>query len=106
MSATDLAVYVAAFLVGTLAVGRVTRLVVFDSWPPVAFIRRKWDAFTNTSDWNLLLHCQYCLAPYFAAADVGWAYLADLHWSWWFVNLIFAASYTAAMVVTWDGDDG
>lgn len=90
--------WVVAFLVGTLTVARVTRLVVDDDWPPVAWARRKWDEKTNTSSWNPLPHCPFCVSPYVAAADLTWAWLTDLQGAWWFVNVLLAGAYLAAIV--------
>ena len=33
---------IAAFLVGVIATGRLTRLVVDDDWPPVVWLREKY----------------------------------------------------------------
>jgi len=32
----------------------------------------------------------------------GWAWLSDLHWTWWVINGVWAASYLAASVVAYD----
>lgn len=102
---SDLGLFAAAFLVGSLAVARLTRLFVEDHWPPVEWLRKKWDQWTHHSQWNLLLHCQYCLAPWFALADLIWAFAANLQLAWWFVNLWLAAAYVAAIVMSYDGSD-
>lgn len=97
----DLALVV-AFLVGSIAVGRVTRFIVEDDMPVIMWVRRVWDRWTSTSDWNLLLHCVFCAGIWVAAADVAFAFLTDLHWSWWAVNLWLAGAYIGSMIVPRD----
>ena len=95
-------VHVIAYLVGALAVARLTRLVVDDEWPPMEWVRRLWDRRTNRSSWNTLLHCPFCVSLYFGAAWLAWAWLSDLHWSWWVASLWLSGSYLAAMVCVRD----
>lgn len=97
--------WIIAFLVGTVAVARLTRLVVFDQYPPAAWLRSKWDSWTNTSMWNPLLHCGYCTAPWIAAPWLAWGWFTDLQAAWWLASLWLAGSYLAAIVVVHDGDD-
>lgn len=103
---------VAAFVILVLATARITRLVVFDHYPPVVWLRITWDRFTGNSPWNLLLHCAYCLAPWIAlvvgllgcwSLGIDFSALAS-NW-WWSVGTWLAASYLAAIVVAYDGDD-
>jgi hypothetical protein len=98
----DWATLVAATVVGIVAVARLTRLVVDDDWPPMVWFRRKWDRVTENSNWSVLVECPFCVAPYFAAAAIGWAVLSDLHWSWWLFHGWLAVAYLAAMVNTRD----
>ena len=107
---TDPLTYAAAALVGTLAVARGTRLVVHDSWPPMAWVRDRWIAWAgqHAPNWVLLLTCPFCFAPYAAAADLTWVLLAGLDgaswWSaaWWVANTWAAVAYVAAQVVVRD----
>jgi hypothetical protein len=92
----------AAVIVGTLGVARMTRLVVDDDYPPMAWFRRKWDAAFNRSGWVELVHCPFCTSPYLAAATIAWAVLSDLHWTWWLFHGWLAVAYVAAMVNTRD----
>ena len=92
----------AAFAVGTIAVARLTRLVVDDDFPPIVWFRKVWDRALNGSSWSTLIECPFCTAPYFAAFSIGWATLTHLHWSWWLFHGWLAVSYLAAMVNTRD----
>jgi hypothetical protein len=91
-----------AAVVGVLSVGRMSRLVVEDDWPPTAWFRNRWVDWFNTSAWSGLVLCVFCVSPYIAAAVLAWAVLSDLHWSWWAFNGWLAASYLAAIVVARD----
>jgi hypothetical protein len=104
-----------AFLVGSLAVARATRLVTSDAYPPAVWLRMKWvnatGARSRTQDWAPLLECPFCFAPYAAAVDLAWCLWSGATgdpapWSWggwwWIVNAWAAVSYTAAMIVVRD----
>lgn len=93
---------VLAFTAAVLSVGRLTRLVTQDTWPPVAWWRTKWDDWTEDSGWNDLFHCPFCLAPWIAAVILAWGWLTDLHWTWWAFNLWLAISYLASILVYHD----
>lgn len=106
-----IAEYVLAFVVAVLAIGRLTRLIYFDDFPPSEWIRRSWDWVTRVDPdtprdsregWNKLLYCPYCLSFYVGVAVVSWALLSDFHWSWWAVMSTVAASYLAAIIVASD----
>ena len=102
--------WVAASLIAVVSAARINRLVVWDSYPPSAWLRSKWDALTHDGDWSVLAHCGYCFGMYAALVVVGWL-VADLklgdgvHWSWWAFNGWLAASYVAAIVMAYDGED-
>jgi hypothetical protein len=115
---------VAAVLVGTLAVARCTRLVTSDDWPPIAWVRARWEWWQTDRDvdaandargyphatrarsirhgWGSLLKCPFCFAPYAAAGDLALAWYSDLATWWWLVNLWAAVAYVAAMIVARD----
>lgn len=105
-------VYLLALVIGIVASARITRLMIFDHYPPVVWVRITWDKYTGSSPWNLLLHCGYCLAPWVTLAvgalavwqlNIGWSTVAS-HW-WWSAATWLAASYAASIVVAYDGDD-
>lgn len=97
--------YILAAAVAAVAIARLTRLVIFDSFPPSAWLRGKWESWTEGSSWSPLLQCQYCLAPWLTAADIVAGLASDLHATWWVVNAWLAVSYVASIVVAYDGDD-
>jgi hypothetical protein len=91
---------VAAAVVGVLAAARLTRLIVYEAFPPAVWLRTR---LAGRGRWRDLVGCHYCTAPYVTAVvlGAGWA----VGWSlWWWVPTVWlAASYVAAMVVSWDG---
>lgn len=89
-------------IIGTIAVARLARLVVFDEYPPMEWIRKQWFILCGDSKWSELMKCAFCAAPYLAAADMAWAYFTDFHWTWWVFNIWLAVSYVAAMIVARD----
>lgn len=90
-------------VIGTMAVARAARLVVFDEYPPMVWLRARWYVLVGEeSNWRKLVDCAFCAAPYIAAVDIAWAWLSDFHWTWLLVNLWAAISYVAAIVVARD----
>jgi hypothetical protein len=102
--------WVAAFVFASLSSARLTRLVVWDSYPPVARLRAWWDSKTEDSEWNLLLHCGYCFGAWASLAIFGW-FTIDLvldghvHWSWWAFNGWLSVAYLAAIIMAYDGEE-
>lgn len=121
---TDPLTLILALVLGTIAVGRASRLATFDHFPPIEAIRVWWvnwqihrdEAAADragfwrdvTHGWSTLLMCSFCFAPYAAAVDLTWALLAGLEWgpfwssAWWVVNAWAAVSYLAAILVAYD----
>lgn len=95
-----------ATAVYVLGSARITRLFVHDIYPPVAWIRMKWDDLTDGSGWNALFHCHWCFAPYVtvvtAAVFALGLVVPWVAWTWWIGMGILSASYLAAMVVERD----
>lgn len=96
--------YVAAAVIGVLSIGRLTRLLVNDEFPPVVWFRIKWDGITKDGSWSKIVHCPWCAAPYFSAIIIAWAVLSDLHWTWWAFNGWLASSYVSSWIVFHDED--
>jgi len=94
--------WTAAFVVGALAVGRVTRLLVEDNFPPIAWWREAYQKRVTRGAWGDLATCPFCMAPWVGLADLAWGWFTELQPAWWFVNLWFAVAYLAAMVVVRD----
>lgn len=97
--------WVCIAVVATLSTARIVRLLAFDHYPPAEWVRAQWDAITDASGWNLLLHCAYCLAPWTGLGVLLWGYFTDWNTVWWLINGWLALSYTAAVFVAYDGDD-
>lgn len=97
--------WAAAVLVTIVSAARITRLITYDAFPPSAWVRSKWDDLTDDSGWNLLFHCPWCMSFWVTLGVFGVGWLTEWHPAWWFVNVVLAASYCAAMVMIRDGDD-
>jgi hypothetical protein len=98
MWGVDWPTLLAAVVVGTLAVARLTRLIVDDDWPIIVWFRSMWDRVWKQSPWVALIECPFCVSPYIAAVSIAWAVLSELHWSWWLFHGWLAVAYLAAMV--------
>lgn len=92
-------------LVTVFSSARFTRLLTYDSFPPVAWFRNRYAKWTDGSDWVLLFFCAFCMSVYVTAAVVLAGWLSGWHQAWWLVNGISGGSYIAAMIQVRDGDD-
>lgn len=105
MTITDLAIYVAAFFLGTVATARFVRLWTQDNFPPVAWVRTRVIAKIGPeSPWSDIAECPWCSAFWFVLVNTAYAFFSDLHWSWWWLNAIMASTYLAAWIVVHDED--
>lgn len=100
---------VLAFILAVLASARFTRLVVADDWPPVEWLRFRYRKAVGFGDWEELVKCPFCFAPWAVLVDLAWAWWSGLDgyssvWAalWWAANLWFSGAYLAAMTVTRD----
>ena len=104
-------VWLAAIAVGVLGAGRLTRLLVHDSYPPAQRLRQWWTARTwdkekdEAGPWGLLVTCHWCASPYVFALVLASAWATSLHWAWWLFWGWLAGSYLVAMVVERDEKD-
>lgn len=95
--------WVVATLVGVVSVARTARLLIYDDFPPTAWLRVRFTAlFDDDNPWRKLVECQYCITPYLAAGMLAWAWASDLNTWWWVVNGTWAGSYVAAILVSYD----
>lgn len=101
----EITLWIVAFIVGSLSAGRITRLFTADDFPPIVWLRIKWDDKTDGSGWNKLFHCHWCLSMWVVIPIGIWAWLSNLHASWWVFNTILAAAYVAPMIVERDQKD-
>jgi hypothetical protein len=93
---------VAATIVGILSVGRTARLIGFDDYPPIVWLRVKWYDRFSDQGWGKLIYCPFCSAPYLAAGMLAWAWVSGLHWSWWVINGWWGLSYLSSILVAYD----
>ena len=111
--------WVAVIATTIISAARLTRLAVYDKFPPVAWVRDKYLDATDGSGWGLLALCGFCMSFWVTAAVMGWGYFAQVYGDgratvdhpiafmiWWAVNGTFAMSYLAATYIANDGDDG
>lgn len=110
--------WIAVTLVTIVSAARLTRLLVFDKFPPIKWVRDRYEDKTDGSGWQLLALCGYCMSFWVTALVVltGWVCgvygdepgpnRSDVDTTgWWLVNGIFAASYLAAVFMAHDGDE-
>lgn len=98
----EIVLWILAFIVGSLSAGRLTRLLVQDSFPPAVWLRTKWlDKFDDTQ-WGVLFECHWCMSFWMTLPIGLWGWLSNLHASWWVVNGILAATYVSAIIVERD----
>ena len=95
-------------IVGVLAVARVVRLVVDDSWPPMVKARNAYAAKVS-DEWLPLVECPWCVAPYVALPAVIWGGITWANptwtvnnWIWWLVNGWAAVSWLASYITLRD----
>src|SRR6478735_12639597 len=98
--------WIALALVLITSTARLTRLITWDHFPPIKWLRDKYADWTDGSSWQLLGFCGYCASFWLLLIVVAlgvWAgaftpveSFSDLNnWAlaWWLVNLVFGFSY-------------
>lgn len=110
---TNPLIALAAFVLGLLAAARIARVIIYDAFPPAAWLRSKWDDLTDTPgkrralhSWNRLLHCPWCFVPWvFLAVVLTFPpTLVALWWAWvWWIGVIWmAGAYVGTMIYVRD----
>lgn len=105
MIPTELTHQLFAIVIAVLGVGRLTRIVTYDDYPPMIWLRSKWARLVKGGDWAKLLTCGWCASPYLAAVCVAHGLVSfGRPWeaSWWIFWGILALAYVAAMVFARD----
>lgn len=102
--------WIAVAAVTITSSARLTRLVTWDQFPPMLWVRNKYAEFTEATPrrlgWQLLLFCGYCFSFWATLLVVLTGYFSDWHEAWWIINSIFGGSYLAAILMASDGDEG
>lgn len=98
--------WVAAAAILVMSAGRITRLLNVDKFPPIRWVRERFENATDGSDWQLLTICVYCMSFWVVLALGAWGYLTDWQEAWWVINGLFAASYATGILVALDKGEG
>lgn len=99
-------IMIAALVAAIFGVGRLSRIAVYDDFPPAAKLRAFWDKVTDDGPWSKLAHCYWCSTPWIMAFALVWFVIA-LNVTWlmiaWFVFWGWlAVSYIATIVIAYD----
>lgn len=97
--------WVAAAVLAVLSTARITRLIVWDTYPPSVWFRLWWDRHASEA-WSELVHCGYCAGMYVSTLVVGSGWLCGWHTAWWIVTGVLSTAYLGAIVMAYDGDEG
>lgn len=113
--------WVAAAVLSVITTARITRLFVWDKYPPSVWLRNWWDERTGFRDekgklmrdaegdvlgpWTPLLHCGYCAGMYVAPVVILTGWLSGWHTAWWVVCSCLSAAYAGAVFMAFDGED-
>ena len=98
--------WIAVAAVSVLSAARLTRLAIYDKFPPVKWFRDKYIDIFDGTGWAWLAFCPFCMSPWMTALVVLWGWAADFNEPWWLFNSIMAGSYLAATYMLHDGDGG
>ncbi|UDL15394.1 membrane protein [Microbacterium phage Pepe25] len=89
-----------------LGVARLTRVMVYDDFPPSKWWREKWVEWTDGTGWQMLFICWWCLSFWIALVCVGWwigaLFVPGLGWAWWIFWGALAIGYVAPMIIVRD----
>lgn len=102
----DLVYLLLAAGVAVFGVGRLSRVLTVDLFPPAAWVRMKWSALTRDGDWSLLARCFWCATPWIMAVAIGWFWVGTLVvWigiAWWIFWGWLALAYIATIIIARD----
>jgi uncharacterized iron-regulated membrane protein len=105
LTGDNLLPWVALIVVAVLGVGRLSRLITYDDYPPTIAIRARWAAITHDGGWSKLASCFWCLTPWLMLVAGVWFWLGYGTWAeaaWWVFFGWLAISYLTSMVVARD----
>ena len=97
---------VIAILTAILGVGRITRVLTYDAFPPAIAIRQAWLRLVKDGPWGKLATCWWCASFWITLGAFGWFWLGGIvPWiqiAWWVFFGALAVSYVAAMIISRD----
>lgn len=98
-----------AVIVAIIGSARLTRLITHDAFPPVAWLRAKYEDRVP-EDWSLLVHCPWCMGPWMFLVCMTWfvvsIFVPWLAWPWWLFYIWMAGSYLTSQYVHFDEGRG
>jgi hypothetical protein len=98
--------WIAVAAVIVISSARLSRVGVFDGFPPVKWVRDKVFDWTDKTDrrrgWQAITWCAYCFSFWPTLVVILSGYYSNWHPAWWIVNGSLAASYLAAIFVILD----
>jgi len=99
----DLSVFetIMAILVAWWGTARLTRIAVYDDYPPAEWVRAHIVALVGEK-WGKIATCIWCGQPYIVAICMAWAYFSDFHWSWWAFWTWMALSQAGSTLLAYD----
>lgn len=106
--------WIAVVATTVISAARLTRLFVYDEFPPIARPRAWFKVRAESSDWGLIAECGFCASFWVTAAVFVWGLLSHVYGHppndlaghiWWAANGVLAMSYVAASYVARDGDE-
>lgn len=107
---------VLALLAAVLGVGRMTRVLVYDQYPPTVWLRERFIWITRDRDatraagngevvpggWSKLATCWWCATPWIMVVCIAWGWATSLSWPWWAFWGTLGLAYLSAMVIERD----
>lgn len=107
---SNLPYLIVAAIVAALGVGRISRIIIFDAFPPAVWLRIWWDTrVPETNPWRKLMHCPWCLTPWLMLLALGvfvagW-FVLWIAIVWWALLGWLAVSYVASIIIAYDEKD-
>lgn len=99
-------ILVLAILTAILGVGRLTRVLTYDPFPPAMAIRMAWLRVTKDGPWGKLATCWWCASFWITLGALLWfwigSYVLWIQIAWWWFFGALAISYLAAIIITRD----
>lgn len=94
-----------AIATAVLGVGRLSRIITYDAFPPAIALRLAWTRAVGEA-WGKLLTCWWCLTPWLMLVSFGWFALGIIvTWiavAWWIFWGWLALSYVSSIIIARD----